>query len=113
MLQGGLLASFVALASEDQAAMAFAFMVALPQDAEIRNQMLNGWMERLDLLRGGSPQQSMPMVVPSTPGRKICKVQCIVAGMPTCMAAVTVCAVQKVVDRLHREVRWDFVASSF
>ena len=108
MLQGGVLAAFVSLTSQDQAAMAFALMVALPQDAEIRNQMLNAWMERLDLLRGGNSQQSMPMTVSNTPGRKICKVQCIVAGMPTCMAAVTISAVQKVVDQLHREVRWDF-----
>ena len=70
-LQGGVLASFVALSTEDQVAVASSFMVALPQDSEIRAMMLNGRMDRLEILRGASPPQSMPMVVSNHSGRRL------------------------------------------
>lgn len=102
------LAGLLALSPVDQAGVAFAIMVAVPNDPALIDPYVDQWLRRLAMLRGSSPS-----VVPSGAWGKSAaatswKVQFIIAGMPTCMSAVTVASVQRILPKLHPTVSWDF-----
>ena len=108
VLSGGSLAAFLTLPVPDQAAMAFTIMVAAPENPTVRAALFDAWLQRLEALRGSRPAPTLAS--PSAPPAKVptCKVQYILAGLPTCMCAVVVASVQLILPKLHPQVQWKF-----
>ena len=107
-LSSGALAAFLTLPVQDQTAMAFTLMVAAPENSATRAALMDSWLQRLANLRGSGPASTVPPSLLPDPPASSCKVQFILAGLPTCMCAVVVASVQLILPKLHSQVRWDF-----
>ena len=107
-LSGTQLAVFFSLPVPDQAALAFTIMVAAPQNPTLRAALIDAWLNRLATLRGSSPMPSLPALSVADASKVGCKVQFILAGLPTCMCAVVVASVQLILPKLHPQVSWEF-----
>ena len=107
-LQGEALGVFLTLPVADQLALAFTFMVAAPGDPSQRAILADAWFHRLQVLRGSSAPSSMPVAGTHAAQAVPCKVQFILAGLPTCMCAVVVASVQLILPKLHPSIQWTF-----
>lgn len=107
-LSGRALAVFFSLPVPDQTALAFTIMVAAPEDPTLRAAIIDAWLNRLATLRGSSPMPALPTLSAADAHTAGCKVQFILAGLPTCMCAVVVASVQLILPKLHPQVSWDF-----
>ena len=107
-LSSGALAAFFNLPVSDQTALAFTIMVAAPENATLRAALIDAWLNRLATLRGSSPMPALSTTSASDSMKAACKVQFILAGLPTSMCAVVVASVQLILPKLHPKVTWDF-----
>ena len=107
-LSGEALAVFFSLPVPDQTALAFTIMVAAPENPTLRAALIDAWLHRLATLRGSTPMPALTTSSAADAHTAGCKVQFILAGLPTCMCAVVVASVQMILPKLHPQVAWDF-----
>ena len=107
-LSGAAQAAFFSLPVADQTALAFTIMVAAPENPSLRAGLVDAWLSRLAALHGAAPRPMLPSSAAADARPAGCKVQFILAGLPTCMCAVVVASVQLILPKLHSQVSWDF-----
>ena len=107
-LSGGCLADFLSLPVHDQTSLAFTVMVAAPENPSARASLVDSWISRLSALRNTSPPPTLPTHALTSAPAASCKVQFILAGLPTCMTAVVTASVKLILPKLHPQVKWEF-----